>query len=103
MMIKLYNDDCIKKFATMPRNKVDAIITDPPYGVSRKHQLGYSNMGRSGMNYGEWDYNFDYYLLNYFSFTILFNLVLYLSLVLALITPLEAALSMLLIASFNLI
>ena len=27
--------------------------------VSRKHQLGYSNMGRSGMNYGEWDYNFD--------------------------------------------
>ena len=39
--------------------KVDAIITDPPYGVSRKCQLGYSNMGRSGMNYGEWDYNFD--------------------------------------------
>ncbi len=39
--------------------KIDAVITDPPYGVSRKNQLGFSNMGRSGMNYGEWDYNFD--------------------------------------------
>lgn len=39
--------------------KIDAIITDPPYGVSRKHQLGFSNMGRSGMDYGEWDYDFD--------------------------------------------
>ncbi len=39
---------------------IDAIITDPPYGVSRKHQLGFSNMGRSGMNYGEWDYNLNF-------------------------------------------
>ena len=39
--------------------KIDAVITDPPYGVSRKNQLGFSNMGRSGMNYGVWDYNFD--------------------------------------------
>lgn len=38
---------------------IDAVITDPPYGVSRKHQLGFSNMGRAGMNYGEWDYDFD--------------------------------------------
>lgn len=38
---------------------IDAVITDPPYGVSRKHQLGFSNMGRSGMDYGEWDYDFD--------------------------------------------
>ena len=26
---------------------IDAVITDPPYGVSRKHQLGFSNMGRA--------------------------------------------------------
>ena len=38
---------------------VDAIVTDPPYCVSRTHQLGFSNMGRSGMNYGKWDYGFD--------------------------------------------
>lgn len=39
--------------------QVDAIVTDPPYGVSRAHQLGFSNMGRAGMNYGKWDYGFD--------------------------------------------
>lgn len=39
--------------------KVDLVLTDPPYCVSRDYQLGFSNMGRSGMNYGEWDYNFD--------------------------------------------
>lgn len=39
--------------------KIDAVITDPPYGVSRKHQLGFSNMGRAGMDYGDWDYNFN--------------------------------------------
>lgn len=38
---------------------VDLVLTDPPYCVSRKHQLGFSNMGRAGMNYGEWDYNFN--------------------------------------------
>lgn len=39
--------------------QVDAIVTDPPYCVSRTHQLGFSNMGRAGMNYGKWDYGFD--------------------------------------------
>lgn len=60
-MIEIYNEDYKKTIRRMKKNKIklDAIITDPPYGVSRKHQLGYSNMGRSGMNYGEWDYNFD--------------------------------------------
>ena len=60
-MIELYNEDYKKTVLRLKKNKImlDAIITDPPYGVSRKHQLGYSNMGRSGMNYGEWDYDFD--------------------------------------------
>jgi len=39
--------------------QVDLVLTDPPYCVSRDYQLGFSNMGRSGMNYGEWDYNFN--------------------------------------------
>ncbi|CAM9101864.1 DNA-methyltransferase [Mycoplasma todarodis] len=37
----------------------DLILTDPPYNVSRKHQLGFSNMGRKGMDFGEWDYEFN--------------------------------------------
>lgn len=61
MSVDLYNEDYKKTIRRMKKNniKLDAVITDPPYGVSRKHQLGYSNMGRSGMNYGEWDYNFN--------------------------------------------
>jgi len=57
----IYNIDCSDLISKMIKNKiiVDAIITDPPYNISRNHQLGYSNMGRSGMNYGSWDYDFD--------------------------------------------
>ena len=57
MMSKLYNDDCIKKFATMPRNKVDAIITDPPYKISRDNN--FKTMNRAGIDFGEWDKDFD--------------------------------------------
>lgn len=57
MMIKLYNDDCIKKFATMPRNGVDAIITDPPYKISRDNN--FKTMNRAGIDFGEWDKDFD--------------------------------------------
>lgn len=38
---------------------VDCILTDPPYCISRSHQLGFSNMGRAGMDYGQWDYGFN--------------------------------------------
>ena len=38
---------------------VDAIITDPPYNVSRDHQLWFSNMWRAWMDYGHRDYDFD--------------------------------------------
>jgi DNA modification methylase len=60
-MIELYNNDnliIIDEFVNK-KIKFDAIITDPPYNVSRTHQLGFSNMGRSGMNYGHWDYDFN--------------------------------------------
>lgn len=39
--------------------QVDCILTDPPYNISRTHQLGFSNMGRAGMDYGKWDYGFN--------------------------------------------
>lgn len=37
--------------------KVDAIITDPPYNVSRKNN--FKSIGRNGIDFGEWDKNFD--------------------------------------------
>ncbi|MBG0762774.1 site-specific DNA-methyltransferase [Acholeplasma laidlawii] len=61
MEILLENKDYKELVSEMieKKIKVDLILTDPPYGVSRNHQLGFSNMGRSGMDYGEWDYGFD--------------------------------------------
>lgn len=35
----------------------DAIITDPPYNVSR--QSNFHTMGRAGVDFGEWDKGFD--------------------------------------------
>ena len=59
--IRLVNCDYKELVSEMVKDKVqvDLLLTDPPYCVSRDYQLGFSNMGRSGMNYGEWDYNFD--------------------------------------------
>jgi site-specific DNA-methyltransferase (adenine-specific) len=37
--------------------EVDAIITDPPYNVSR--QSNFHTMGRTGVDFGEWDKGFD--------------------------------------------
>nr|WP_245594774.1 site-specific DNA-methyltransferase [Mycoplasma elephantis] len=35
----------------------DAIITDPPYNISRKNN--FKTLGRAGIHFGEWDINFD--------------------------------------------
>jgi site-specific DNA-methyltransferase (adenine-specific) len=61
MNIIMENKDYKELVEDMIKNKikVDLLLTDPPYGVSRNHQLGFSNMGRAGMDYGEWDYGFD--------------------------------------------
>lgn len=61
MKIEIYNEDYKELVKRLKKEKVkiDAVITDPPYNVSRDYQLGFSNMGRSGMDYGEWDYDFD--------------------------------------------
>lgn len=61
MSCQIYNQDYKLLINDLKEKniKVDAVITDPPYNVSRDYQLGFSNMGRSGMDYGKWDYNFN--------------------------------------------
>ena len=34
MSVKLINGDCLEQMKTLPDNSVDAIVTDPPYGIS---------------------------------------------------------------------
>jgi DNA modification methylase len=36
---------------------VDLVLTDPPYNISRKNN--FKSMGRSGVDFGEWDKDFD--------------------------------------------
>lgn len=53
---KIYNMDCFEIFNNIDR-KYDALITDPPYNISMKNN--FKTMGRQGLDFGEWDKNFD--------------------------------------------
>lgn len=53
--VKVYKSDCMDIFGKLPM--VDAIITDPPYNISRKNN--FNTMGRQGIDFGEWDEKFD--------------------------------------------
>jgi len=38
--MKLYNDDCLKVFSTIPDNSIDLITTDPPYRMTPRGNTG---------------------------------------------------------------
>lgn len=56
---QIYNLDCKLLIKEMIKNNfyVDAIITDPPYNISRKNN--FETIGRKGIDFGKWDWNFD--------------------------------------------
>jgi len=58
-MIELINGDCMLGMDKLITRgvRVNAIITDPPYNISKKNN--FKTMGRSGVDFGEWDKNFD--------------------------------------------
>ena len=51
--MKLLKGDCLELMKTIESGSVDAIITDPPYNIARKNN--FKTMGRSGIDFGEWD------------------------------------------------
>lgn len=55
----IYNENCITFIDKMVKEKikVDAIITDPPYNISKKNN--FKTIGRRGIDFGEWDKKFD--------------------------------------------
>lgn len=57
-MIKLYNGNCVEVMKNLT-TKVDAVITDPPYNISRKNNFASMNCVRQGMDFGEWDKGFN--------------------------------------------
>lgn len=60
MQIDLRQGDCLELLKDIPDKSIDLILIDPPYNISRpnnfKTLLG---GGRYGMDFGEWDKNFD--------------------------------------------
>lgn len=60
-MIELYNDDCSNIFKNVPNNFINLILTDIPYEISRNNN--FKNMGRKGIDFGNWDNNFDINIL----------------------------------------
>ncbi|MBN4084245.1 hypothetical protein [Mycoplasma sp. CSL10166] len=46
--------DLIKQFQKEKTMFIDAVITDPPYNISRKNN--FKTIGRSRIDFGEWDY-----------------------------------------------
>lgn len=57
MDCKLIHGDCLEKFIEIENESISAIITDPPYNISRKNN--FKTMGRNGIDFGEWDKDFD--------------------------------------------
>ena len=56
-MIDLKQGDCLELMKDIPDRSVDLILTDPPYNIARKNN--FHTMGRSGLDFGEWDKGFD--------------------------------------------
>ncbi len=59
-MIYLYNGDCLKFLQENPNLFFDAIITDPPYNISRETNFHRKkpHLGPA-MDFGNWDKDFD--------------------------------------------
>lgn len=41
----------------IPNHSIDLILTDPPYNIARDNN--FTTMGRTGIDFGEWDKNAD--------------------------------------------
>ena len=54
---KLINGDAIEELKKLGNESIDVIITDPPYNIAKKNN--FSTMGRTGIDFGEWDKGFD--------------------------------------------
>jgi site-specific DNA-methyltransferase (adenine-specific) len=51
--------DCIEIMKKLPKESVDLILTDPPYNISKENNFSTMRNVRVGIDFGEWDKNFD--------------------------------------------
>lgn len=55
--MQLIHGDCLEKMKDIPDGSINLILTDPPYNIARKNN--FHTMGRTGIDFGEWDKGFD--------------------------------------------
>ena len=61
-MFKIYNGDAYEILDDLIKEKikVDHVITDPPYNISKENNFATMNSAeRTGVDFGEWDKDFD--------------------------------------------
>lgn len=68
MDAKIECGDCLELIKNIPNGSIDLILTDIPYNVSRENNFKTmkDRTGRNGIEFGEWDYNFDVSCLDSF-------------------------------------
>lgn len=52
---KIYNEDCLDGLKKIKDGSIDAIITDPPYGIAKKKPLVGKSKGKISTLSSEWD------------------------------------------------
>lgn len=58
---QIFNNDCITQMQKMKNDNItiNHIITDPPYAISKENNFHTMNNPRKGVDFGEWDKDFD--------------------------------------------
>ena len=54
---KISLDNCLNFLDKIEKESIDLVLTDPPYNISRENN--FKSIGRTGIDFGEWDKNFD--------------------------------------------
>jgi len=56
---RITQGDCLQLLPQVTPKSVGLLLTDPPYGISKKH--GLHTLNRTGIDFGGWDKDFDQY------------------------------------------
>ena len=55
LLNRIFNEDCINGMRGIPDNSIDAVITDPPYGIAKKNPLIGKSHGKIKTIDSAWD------------------------------------------------
>lgn len=56
---QIHQGDCFELLDQIEDNSIDFVFTDPPYNVSQKDSKQAYGGGRTGIEFGDWDFGFD--------------------------------------------